>query len=443
MTDLFSDFTKHTLEDWKQAVLKELKTRDSESLRSYDDLEGLTIYPYSAIEDLTKIESFVKAIDRAQPSNMTWKNMTCIDLSSNYSANSLDELKQNGVDTVCFINNPKNPFKNWKSLFTLLSKSQAEIQIELLSLSDFRDVLSENPSILYKLNIDPLLIDSREKQEFFMLANETAIPCFRINAFAIQQCGASATQELAFALSTAHQTLVDLMTSGMSFERAYQSIHFHFGAGSDFFLQSVKLRVFRLLWKRVASSYSAGKPVPETTISVLTGHLNKSLADPYTNLLRQTTEVLSSINGLANYICVLPYDSESSDGQTELADRMARNLPLIMKHESFLNPIHDPLSGSYSMERLSFDFAENSWNYFQKIENEGTLFNENCQRVFLKEVALLAQKRISSITANEQVLIGVNKYPNPQNISANWKQAKNYLGLPYLRIESSLKNETV
>ena len=61
--------------------------------------------------------------------------------------------------------------------------------------------------------------------------------------------------------------------------------------------------------------------------------MNKSLKDPYTNLLRQTTEAVSAIIGGANELNVQPYDLYTTSGKSELSQRMAINISHLLKEE--------------------------------------------------------------------------------------------------------------
>ena len=50
----------------------------------------------------------------------------------------------------------------------------------------------------------------------------------------------------------------------------------------------------------------------------------------------------------------------------EVTRRMTRNVHHLMKMESGLDKIVDPLAGSYSIEQLTKEIAQRSWEVFQK-----------------------------------------------------------------------------
>ena len=65
---------------------------------------------------------------------------------------------------------------------------------------------------------------------------------------------------------------------------------FVFAIGSNYFFEIAKLRAARILWARTGKA-------SELLIHARTTLSNKSIYDPYTNLLRATTEALSAVIG--------------------------------------------------------------------------------------------------------------------------------------------------
>jgi methylmalonyl-CoA mutase len=48
-----------------------------------------------------------------------------------------------------------------------------------------------------------------------------------------------------------------------------------------------------------------------------------------------------------------------------LMERMARNVSLILREESHLNKVADPVAGSYAIEMLTRELAREAWQRFQ------------------------------------------------------------------------------
>jgi methylmalonyl-CoA mutase len=75
-----------------------------------------------------------------------------------------------------------------------------------------------------------------------------------------------------------------------------------------------------------------------------TGSWNKTIYDPYVNMLRTQTEAMSASIGGADSITVLPFDAVYEQ-PTEFSERIARNQQLLLKEESHFDKIVDPAAG--------------------------------------------------------------------------------------------------
>ncbi|NRA12641.1 MAG: hypothetical protein HRT57_11860, partial [Crocinitomicaceae bacterium] len=197
------------------------------------------------------------------------------------------------------------------------------------------------------------------------------------------------------------------------------------------------------LWSKVIDCYNPEhKCTYNCNITAVIGHTNKSLRDPYTNLLRQTTETMSASNG-ADSILVLPYDLYSTDGASEHSKRMALNISLILKEESYLDKVIDPSGGSYSVEALTKLIGEKAWSYFQSIEiNEG-LLSDSGINLFINDIKSKRQERIDAFQSGKIIGIGMNKYPIPDEKRTEWVERESYLGIEPIVFDTESKNSLV
>src|SRR5690606_20083690 len=122
----------------------------------------------------------------------------------------------------------------------------------------------------------------------------------------IQQRGATTWQETGFCLATGHEYIHLLTEHGFTLDEACRSITFNLGAGANYFYEIAKLKVLSETWQFIVHSYDS-KQTSHSIINGIIGFTNKSIKDPYTNLLRQTTEAMSLLVGGANGIVVQPY----------------------------------------------------------------------------------------------------------------------------------------
>src|SRR5690606_16930155 len=110
---------------------------------------------------------------------------------------------------------------------------------------------------------------------------------------------------------------------------------------------------------------------------VTTSRWQQTTFDPHVNLLRNTTEALSAIIGGCDSLVVEPFDSTYKTPD-EFSERIARNIPIILKEESYMDKAVDAAAGSYYLENLTLELAQNAWKLFQELEAKGGFMKAAC-----------------------------------------------------------------
>ncbi len=185
-------------------------------------------------------------------------------------------------------------------------------------------------------------------------------------------------------------------------------------------MEIAKLRAARLLWAQIMEQYS---PKDESSklmnIEVTNSSWNKTIYDPYVNLLRGTVETMAGALGGAGIITVRPLDSEFKESD-EFSMRMARNTQLLLKNESYLERVADPSGGSYYIENLTNSIAVESWKLFQEIEDHGGLAQSIKSGFIQRSIEKTRKSRDINIATRKDSFLGVNQYPNlEESISSN------------------------
>jgi methylmalonyl-CoA mutase len=166
------------------------------------------------------------------------------------------------------------------------------------------------------------------------------------------------------------------------------------------------------------------------------GWVNKSLKDPNTNLLRQTTEAMSAILGGVDRLIIHPFDACSQHGTSEFSQRMALNISNLLQDESYFSAVADPLGGSYAIEGLTEDISIKSWNLFKQMD---ALPKINQQLKWKELIENKAKQRIELIRTSESILIGINKFMNLQVEDTNWAKANTFKNMNFLRLETEIQ----
>ena len=261
-----------------------------------------------------------------------------------------------------------------------------------------------------------------------------------INGFALQQTGATTWQEIAYSIAQGHEQIVALLERGFTIDQATACLQFSFGIGSNYFFEIAKIRAFRSTWSKIIQAY---QPIHSCSynceITAEIGHVNKSLKDPYTNFLRQTTEAMSACSAGVTNLIVHPYDAIAQN-KTALAERMAINVSLIIKEESYFDSVIDPLGGSYAIEFITQQIENKAWHLFQEIEKRAGINSNEALEMLKDQVKTKANTRIQALQENKNTLIGINKFHNGIEEENTIVNQQSYLGLPFLHFESLLTN---
>jgi methylmalonyl-CoA mutase len=219
-------------------------------------------------------------------------------------------------------------------------------------------------------------------------------------------------------MASASEYLALLTDANLSQNEAADTLNFNFSVGSNYFLEIAKFRAARLLWKNLIEAYGGDADQQKAYIHGETSRWNKTLYDPYTNMLRTSTEGMSAAIAGCDSLTVLPFD-EHFRQPDNFSQRIARNQQLILREESYLDKVEDPAAGSYYIEQLTNQIAEKAWNSFQEIENEGGLFDAIENGTVQSAIQQSQQQRNQAIAKRGRTFVGTNQYTNPHDKMRN------------------------
>ncbi len=273
------------------------------------------------------------------------------------------------------------------------------------------------------LGADPLTapLSGREAPEIAAVVTTAAklgdyrggVRAITVDGPAFHNLGANASWELAGLVSAGVSYLRLLGEGGVDIPNALRQISFRIAADDDQFMTIAKLRAARLLWARVADVVGA----PEhgaVTLHAATSLPMMAKRDPWVNMLRTTVAAFSAGVGGADTIQVHPFDVAIAGGfpgtSTTFSRRMARNTQLLLLEESHLGRVLDPAAGSWHVEDLTEQLAEQAWKHFQDIESRGGF--EQARDHVAARIAEVAERRADDIAHRRTALTGVNEFPD-------------------------------
>jgi methylmalonyl-CoA mutase len=449
---LFEQFPPVTTKEWMEKIKSDLKGADFNKKLVWRTNEGFDANPFYRMEDIENL-NYINSLPGEFPylrgtkiKDNSWLIRQNIEVT-NYSTANRKALTilMKGIDSLGFvITDPESiNERNFDLLLeriflggaeiNFLSDGKAQEIIDLLinyvskSHSDpdqIRGAIEIDP--LSRLMINGTLCIPPEKGFDYLatvLKSSAPLPRFRtinINASNFNNAGADIVQELAFALSMGSEYLSQLTQRGIRSDYSATKIKFSFGTGSNYFPEIAKLRAARLLWSVVNNVFNPGSGANiKMDIHCVTSRWNKTIYDPYVNILRTQTEAMSAILGGADSLTVEPFDSVFQHPD-EFSERIARNQQLILKDEAYFDKVADPAGGSYYIENLTNLIAENAWNLFLGIEDQGGFLSCLKSGFIQTKLSESGARRKNDLAIRKSILLGTNQYPNTrEKISAS------------------------
>jgi methylmalonyl-CoA mutase len=248
------------------------------------------------------------------------------------------------------------------------------------------------------------------------LVRETAdisgMKCVVPSGTIFSNAGAGPVTELAYTLSLGNEYMAALTLRKIKADIAASKIKFSFGIGHDFFPEIARLRAARMLWALIVKGYGLRSEANALMrIHSVTGRWNKTLYDPYVNMLRTQTEAMSAVLGGADSITVEPFDIIFREPD-DFSERIARNQQLLLMEESHLDKVADPGAGSYYIEELTSMIAHEAWKIFLETEHEGGFLAAIRKGIIQDKINAASYGRKSAIDKRKEILLGTNQYPD-------------------------------
>ncbi len=461
----FIGFPPVPTETWEEKIQQDLKGADYEKKLIWKTGEGFPVRPYYREEDLQNI-SFLSArpgefpyVRGKQAKGNDWKIRQDIPVKDIQKANekALNMLMK-GVNSLGFVLDQGKEY-NKGDLNTLLK----DICLDAIETNflfgehstgvwmNFIEYLNETgrqpADIEGSLDYDPLgyLIlsgnfyqDDRQKsfqQAKKLLEASSNMPGFQVitvHGSHFHNAGSSIVQELAFSMAQANEYLSSLTEDGFSIEELATKIRFQLATGTNFFMEIAKIRAARLLWAQLLKAYQLEEEnITPAIIHGVSSFWNKSLYNANANMLRTTTEAMAAAIGGAGSFTVIPYN-EVYEEANAFTERLARNQQIILKEEAYMDKVADPSGGSYYIENLTNNIAQQAWGLFLKVQGQGGFTAAFSHGFIAGSVAESAANKDQAIARRKTVFVGTNQYPNTEE-KLPYKETRN----PYTAIRPS------
>ncbi|MDT0676124.1 methylmalonyl-CoA mutase subunit beta [Autumnicola musiva] len=418
---LFQEFEEVSAQQWKQKIQYDLKGEDYNEKLIFKSLDGVDVKPFYSTEDVQQTIS--------TPSPKNWNICERIYVASVKISNkkALHALEK-GAESLWFIIPSEETDLNLL-LKNISEKTPVYISTPFFSLDFFGKIKSMLKEKDYKIFLQHDIIgnlartgnwfsnlteDHQVLDEIFS-KSEGFKSVISVDITLYQNAGATIPQQLAYAVAHANEYLNHFNQNDFFGKKKNLDIQFINASGSHYFFEIAKIKALRWLFSTLAKEYS----IPENChILAMPSKRNKTLYDYNVNLLRTTTESMSAVLGGADTVYNLPYDAVFHKNN-EFGDRIARNQLLVMKNEAYLDKVSNASEGSYYIENLTRQFAEMALDIFKDIEKGGGFLKQLKEGIIQKKIQESAGAEQEKFNHGEVVLIGTNKFPNPEDKMQN------------------------
>ena len=231
-----------------------------------------------------------------------------------------------------------------------------------------------------------------------------------ISGYHIQEAGGTADIELAYTLADGLEYIRTGLATGMKIDEFAPRLSFFWGIGMNHFMEIAKLRAGRMIWAKLVKKFN---PKDDKSLALRT-HCQTSgwsltMQDPFNNVARTTIEGLAAALGGTQSLHTNALD-EAIALPTDFSARIARNTQIFLQEETKITKTVDPWAGSFYVESLTNEIAQNAWKLIEEVEELGGMtkaIESGIPKLRIEEAAARKQARIDS---NQDIIVGVNKY---------------------------------
>ena len=240
------------------------------------------------------------------------------------------------------------------------------------------------------------------------------LPAFNsvsISGYHMLEAGATCTQELAYTLADGLEYVRAAIDKGLDVDAFAPRLSFFFGIGMNFFMEIAKLRAARLLWSELIEKEFQPKNPKSLMLRThcQTSGVSLTSQDPYNNIMRTTIEAMAAVLGGTQSLHTNSFD-EALALPTPFSAQIARNTQLVLREETGITKVIDPMAGSYYLESLTNSLVNEARKLVEEAEELGGMtkaVQAGVPKLRIEESAAIRQAKIEK---KEEIIVGVNKY---------------------------------
>jgi methylmalonyl-CoA mutase len=294
--------------------------------------------------------------------------------------------------------------------FYIVAGLEQGVSLDQLSGTIQNDILKE--FMVRNTYIYPPLPSMRIIADIFKFTSQH-MPKFNsisISGYHMQEAGATADLELAYTLADGLEYLRTGVATGLDIDAFAPRLSFFWAVGMNHFMEIAKMRAARMLWAKLVKQFNPKNPKSMALRThCQTSGWSLTEQDPFNNVARTCIEAMAAALGHTQSLHTNALD-EAIALPTDFSARIARNTQIYLQEETDICRVVDPWAGSYYVETLTHEIAQQAWKLIQEVEELGGMakaIETGLPKMRIEEAAARKQARIDS---HKDTIVGINKY---------------------------------
>ena len=231
-----------------------------------------------------------------------------------------------------------------------------------------------------------------------------------ISGYHMQEAGATPVLEMAYTLADGYEYVKTGLEAGLKVDDFAPRLSFFWAIGMNFTQEIAKLRAARMLWAKLMQEFEPQNPKSlMLRTHCQTSGWSLTEQEPYNNIGRTAIEALAAALGGTQSLHTNALD-EAIALPTDFSARIARNTQIILQEETQICRTADPMGGSFMIEALTNEMANQAWEYIQEVRELGGMTKAIEAGIPKMRIEEAAAKKQAKIDSGEDAIIGVNAF---------------------------------
>ena len=391
----WSSFKSTSPTEWRDKILGDLKSKPFDSLTWETSYGGI---------DPTEISDYYNETSFESTDEISWELNSDVELNSN-----LLKALNNGANSI-YLNNI--PFKEQIFSSVMNDIIHTHVNINKLNVDQQHSwvqwAITNNFSGSIRNTIHPsqllqndFLYNSENLKKWNRKLENHEMNCLFIDGEYFSNRIFEIDHELAWICSYLNELIEYNLTNEISNPN---KIIISISLGTNLFENIAKIKSLTVLANTILKAHDI-----DGTIEIETSfnQVDISPIEKEHHILRLTVACMSSaISGSKRF----KLGSKDAIFDGDYWNKIACNIPIILKEESYIFSNVDATKGCYIINQIEKKLANSSWSRFKTIESNGGFTSITSKKEFNKIIKENSRKRLLALQENEKTIIGFNAF---------------------------------